>query len=544
MRSKRKELALEKKVELLKESESSGKSHRRLAEQFGIGKTQVASILKRKRELLDAFEQNEPAQKKRCSYAGVYDDLNDLTWKWFCRVRSQNVPVSGPMIKEKATVFAERLSLNDFKASNGWLDRFKRRHNITFQAACGESKSVSDETVEEWKSRLPSLCEGYSAEDIFNMDETGVFFRALPDKTLAIKGADCHGGKRSKERLTLALCFSMVGELYKPLVIGKSKKPRCFRNLTQTSLPVCWRSNKKAWMTSELFLEWLKELNTKMRLQQRNILLFLDNAPCHPHGQSMSNIKTAFFPPNATSKLQPLDQGVIKNLKVHYRKQLLRHVLARLGDEREAPTTLADVNKSIDVLDACRWIHAAAKAVTQATVVNCFCHAGFPRSLCPSQGDREAEVQNPDTGIEHLLSAATTALQLADPMAANDYASWDDDAPTTEDLSSGWVDELVRETKAGRRSAMASSEDSHGSASEEEGDNDDGNCNPVLKVKTGADALQHLDDLKLFALEKDNADMLAKLQVIHDELQGKLVADRINKAKQASLRDFFTSSRP
>ena len=126
-------------------------------------------------------------------------------------------------------------------------------------------------------------------------------------------------------------------------------------------------------------------------------------------------------------------------------------------------------------------------------------------------------------------------------MSADDNASCDDDAPTTADLSSGWVDELVQENIADRRSAMASNRDSRGSASEEEGDNDDGDCEmiPVLRVKTCPDGLKHLDDLKLFAVEKDNADLLAKLQAIHDELQGKLVADQINKAKQTLLRDFL-----
>ena len=49
----------------------------------------------------------------------------------------------------------------------------------------------------------------------------------------------------------------MSGEVEKPLVISKAAKPQCFRNLDIWTLPVEWRSNKKAWMTSQIMVEWL-----------------------------------------------------------------------------------------------------------------------------------------------------------------------------------------------------------------------------------------------------------------------------------------------
>lgn len=87
-----------------------------------------------------------------------------------------------------------------------------------------------------------------------------------------------------------------------------------------------WRSNKKAWMTSLLMKEWLNSLNDRMRLANRHILLFLDNAGSHPHLE-LSNVTLAFFPPNTTSILQPMDQGVIRCIKVHYRKHLLQNLV-------------------------------------------------------------------------------------------------------------------------------------------------------------------------------------------------------------------------
>ena len=86
---------------------------------------------------------------------------------------------------------------------------------------CGERGSVSSETVDGWKAKLPEILRGNDNQDIFNMDESGLFYRALPDKSFSIKGEQCTGGKRSKKRITVAFCVDAVGEFECPLVIGR-----------------------------------------------------------------------------------------------------------------------------------------------------------------------------------------------------------------------------------------------------------------------------------------------------------------------------------
>ena len=136
----RRELPLEDKLKLIKDRETDGKSVRQLAEIYHIGKTQVSAILKRKAEFLGAFEENAPTDRKRLKVSNDLQAVDDLTWKWFQQARAKNLPVSGPMIQEKAKEFAEGLGKTDFKASNGWLDRFKGRHNINQATVCGESE--------------------------------------------------------------------------------------------------------------------------------------------------------------------------------------------------------------------------------------------------------------------------------------------------------------------------------------------------------------------------------------------------------------------
>jgi hypothetical protein len=243
---------------------------------------QVQNILKRKAEIMEGYEENASADRKRLRVQTPNEELNNLMWAWFQKVRSNGITVTGPMLQEKALMYASELNVTDFKASTGWLTRFRQRHNISFLSVCGESACVSQDTVEDWKDKLSDIIEGYSARDIYNMDETGLFFRALPDKTLSVKGEDCKGGKKSKERITLSLCVNMEGDFEKPVVIGRAAKPRCFKNLKTENLPVTWYHNQKAWMTQKLFKNWCMDFNERMKRAGRHVILFLDNAPAHP----------------------------------------------------------------------------------------------------------------------------------------------------------------------------------------------------------------------------------------------------------------------
>ena len=126
-------------------------------------------------------------------------------------------------------------------------------------------------------SGLPELTAGYLPADIYNADETGLYYCALPERSMVVRGDPRKGIKTSKERVTVLLACSAAGEKLKPLLIGKSVKPWCFKGIDKVALPVTYRANRKAWMTGILFKEWLDKLNNSMKVQGRNILLFVDN---------------------------------------------------------------------------------------------------------------------------------------------------------------------------------------------------------------------------------------------------------------------------
>ncbi len=61
-----------------------------------------------------------------------------------------------------------------------------------------------------WKERIPEIVGGYAPSDIWNLDETGCFWRALPEKGFGKKTQQCQGGKKSKHIEQLLLLLSML----------------------------------------------------------------------------------------------------------------------------------------------------------------------------------------------------------------------------------------------------------------------------------------------------------------------------------------------
>ena len=288
------------------------------------------------------------------------------------------MPGNGSLLREKP---AKAINIPNFEATNGWLQRWKERNNLSYKKLHGEQASADVEVGSQWiMNVLPTLLDGCSSVDLYNCDETGLYYRASPDGTYAKKSEKVHGGKKSKERITVLLCCNFEGShKLPPLVIDKSKKPRCFSNVKEVPLP--YQSNASSWMTSDIFVEWLLELDKDMRKQKRTILLFADNAHCH--GLSM----LPKLPANTTSQIQPFDQGIIQAMKAHYRKRLLSNLVARIDD-------------NTDIL--VHMLKYAWAQVSCVTIQNCFRKAGFAQ-LTESIDSNATSSTPPCNSNSHML---------------------------------------------------------------------------------------------------------------------------------------------
>ncbi|XP_005089664.2 tigger transposable element-derived protein 6 [Aplysia californica] len=359
------------------------------------------------------------------------DTVDQALLEWFEEARRKSEPISSRILTEKALEFASRLGVANFTAGVGWLGRFKARHGIQLKAKYGQSATVSceSETMEDWKnSTLQALLEEFSPSDIFNADETGLFYKCLPTRTLAENGESTSGVHTPKDRLTLLLAANMTGTEKLPLLtIGKSVNPRCLRNVR--TRPTLCQWNRKAWMTSTIFEGWVKQLDRKFQLLGRSIALIIDNCPAHQVIPDLRAITLVFLPPNTTRDLQPCDQGIIQSLKVHYRRRVLRQVIARV-DAGEDPKSCLDLS----IFDAMIIASAAWNDVTQDTIANCFRHAGFSTTTQSGNEEEPSSLDSDRIEVEELLEQLKRRRIQGVPSAEDLFETDNSDLPTSAPL--------------------------------------------------------------------------------------------------------------
>lgn len=416
--NKYKSLTLTEKIKILREVDNGRKTKTEIAKQYGIPLSTLSTFIKNRETIESQAESGETDGSKKRNRGAKHERLERELLDWFFQCRSNNIPLSGPLVKEKADMIALKSGI-EFKCSNGWLQRFQKRNNIVSLRVTGEGSSVDKGAADTWRENVKHILQDYAAKDIFNMDESGIFFNILPDRTLAVKGERCHGGKRSKERLTVALCCNSDGtEKHPPWIIGKYANPRCFKGVK--TLPCNYRSNKNAWMTASLFREWLLSFERRMAGQNRKILLIMDQCTAHNiEGLPLRNIKVLYLPANTTSYLQPLDQGIIYCLKGGYRKKLVRYFIR----ETARNVRVQEIRKW-NVLDAMRNVCVSWEEISSSVIANCFRKAGFGEAMASDEGDAEEDFDWPElTG------------EVECPTNFRDYIVCDDNVIATSDES-------------------------------------------------------------------------------------------------------------
>ena len=168
---KRKCLDISGKVKVLEFAKlNPNLGSRRIADHFGIGKTQIQKILKNKDAIMNAYASNETPNHAKRKRLSKYTDVNQALWDWYMICRNSNIPISGAMLKEEATLIAEKLEITDFVAFNGWLEKFKQKFSICNKTVAGEAGDVSNETMESWNELARELTKEWKPENIWNRD--------------------------------------------------------------------------------------------------------------------------------------------------------------------------------------------------------------------------------------------------------------------------------------------------------------------------------------------------------------------------------------
>jgi hypothetical protein len=131
---------------------------------------------KHRSTILKAWEEKCSNERKRKLRRTDNENVNAVTPQFFLKCRGMNIPVTGPTLRAKDRETAHRLHVENFQATNGWLESFRTLHNINFRFLSGESAALDIAVVEECKSKLHQVINEYPPSDQFNADEAGLFY--------------------------------------------------------------------------------------------------------------------------------------------------------------------------------------------------------------------------------------------------------------------------------------------------------------------------------------------------------------------------------
>lgn len=551
-------LSLVEKIEVINYYKEARCSVRKLAKIFNIGKTQAGRILREEEKLFKILKYDGNYTRKcklRPDSAGF--QIDKLVFDWYSE-NKQDMQVSGVMIQNKALDLAKEMGFDDFKASNGWLASFLKRHKIVFNTklkkereaksnsannghsncafspsvsviksddgenektdentdfsftfvnsnngydeqnesmdfAYAESKSI-DENSDEWRESLMRILPNYAAENIFSAIQTGLFYKAVPNNTSQLIRENCSCGKLSTDRFTVLFCFNMSGEKEKPLIVASAEKSNSVKN-NDSSIDCV--SDEKAWLTQDVVTKWLEEMDFRIgKKKDRKILLFLNHTMPRCNCE-LKNIQLVYFPPFLSCESGPVNQKIIQNFKITYRQHLLKHLI-ELSNNDDENDVLAD--QPVSESQAINWISLAWEELSRYVIHKSFEELEF-YSLVKNAHIDDNETSASLDEVSNLLCA------LGSDVSAMDYVGIDSNLVT--EYSFEPVEILV-DTEAWRH--CLSDDDDEDSESEQR--------RTSTSIKSYADALQSLEDLKEFYASKNDlsCSLLINQLIAYNEL--------------------------
>ncbi|XP_065301884.1 tigger transposable element-derived protein 6-like [Dermacentor albipictus] len=132
-------------------------------------------------------------------HKAAFEDVEKLLHKWFIDARARNIPSFGPMPLQKAKNFAFILGAENFNASSSLLQRFKAHFNIVGKTASGESEDTNEGEIKKWlEHEWSQVLAKYEPNQIFNADETGLFWKMLPRQRLTPAGTSATSASKAR----------------------------------------------------------------------------------------------------------------------------------------------------------------------------------------------------------------------------------------------------------------------------------------------------------------------------------------------------------
>ncbi|XP_038601920.1 jerky protein homolog [Tachyglossus aculeatus] len=332
-------LTLKQKIDICTRLEK-GENRSVLMREYSVGSSTIYDIKARRGRLLRFFASSESAravEHRRTLHTPKLEQLDSVLYEWFSSKRAEGAPM---MLIEKAKDFYRQMQLTEPCAfSDGWLSCFKLRHGIKRVEVPHGRNSADREAAEKYRGFFRTLITEHdlSPEQIYDADEAGLLWRRLPGSTLAGTG----DLRPNKDRMTVLICANAAGShKIKPLVVGKCSRSRALRGIPH--LPVVYRAQGNARLDGEILYDWfhhvfvaaVRERFRRVGLpQESKAILLLGSGRALPRETELAsgNIFTIFLPGNVT----PVKQGVVRNVRCSYKRDLLRKAINHEGPPRD-----------------------------------------------------------------------------------------------------------------------------------------------------------------------------------------------------------------
>lgn len=262
-------------------------------------------------------------------------------------------------------------------------------------------------------------------------------------------------------------------------------------------------------MDSTLFEEWVRELDEKMEKDNRRIALIIDNCTAHPEIGGLKAIDIFFLPPNNTSVLQPMDQGVIRSLKAKYRVKVIQKMIEAIDKKKELT--------QISLLGAMKMLVLAWDEVTEKPVQNCFKKAGFTEI-----DENTLSSDDPFRALNDTIRQLSILDENFEDLSAKDVASFDDAVPVTQGLMSD--EEILSDILGNEVEEM-----------QDEEDNGQDGASPLEKPTT-SQLHDAIDTLMNYSMMIDTTELKALTIKVSRIVENEVIAG----SRQSKLTEFFS----
>lgn len=273
----------------------AGEKNITIANDYGVGHSTISQILKNKENILEANKRltNECDKRARCRVFEISVlEFDRIMFSWFTQQRDIAASISGSILKEQARIMKEKLGeAGKFKASNGWLHKFKKRYSIRDKG--GFNKKDSEQFSNDLLEYISA--EGFNLDNVYNADETGLLWTALPWKTSVADNKEENTDPiNTEDRITIMNCTNALGTHNLPLLVIGKQTPHRLTNIEM--LPIEYTTQRNAWMDTSIFNEWYRDIflpSVMSRNPDENakFLLILHNAPSHPSAEELNKIE-------------------------------------------------------------------------------------------------------------------------------------------------------------------------------------------------------------------------------------------------------------